>query len=351
MRSSTAGAPTTTQPAPTTTEVPKPLVPFYAADPPRQLTVEYADTNPPDPEYYGPGLYQLWATKDASATSGSWFSLMTYPGGVGNIFAVDAYRVQTDQMSISISHLPGGQTSTQLMPTKSSTVTMTSFGLTDDAIVRLAQSIDIVRSHVQFTDRALLADYRLLSTVHPWVALQGNPAEQIFYSDGNDPVGGFGIVVSPRSASTIGGGTLDRQTALRFFLNGATQFDVDGHVATAGEVISEPGVSMATWIASDHIVTVTGTRPIADLVSIAQTVHPVSAEEWAGMQFQATRHNADNNFGNYEQTDPVPISFGTDADSNPWKIEVGIATFGGQRQISWQWDTGGFGTHVIAVTG
>ncbi|HEX3088319.1 MAG TPA: hypothetical protein VHQ23_06660, partial [Ilumatobacteraceae bacterium] len=119
-------------------------------------------------------------------------------------------------------------------------------------------------------------------------------------------------------------------------------------IGTAGSVIGgQPGFTMATWIAGDHIVTVTGTLPVADLVSIAQTVHPVSPEEWAGMQFQATRHSADNNFGNYEQTDPVPISFGTDAAGQPWKVDVSIATFGDERQISWQWDNGGYGNRIV----
>jgi len=344
--STTIAVPTTTLPAPTTTDVPEPVVPFYAASPPREFSIEYADIQSPDANYYGPGIYQLWATKDATAATGSWFSLETYPATVSNVFAVDAYRTQPDQMSIAISHLPGGQTSAQFAPNGTSTVTMTSFGLADPDVIRLAQSIDVVRSHVQFTDRAELADYRLLSTVHPWVALQGNPAEQVAYSDRNDAFGGFAIVVSPRSASTTGGSTLDRQTALRFFLNGAAEFDVDGHIATAGEVIGQPGVAMATWIASDHIVTVTGMRPITDLIGIALTVHPVSAEQWAGMQFQATRHSADNNFGNYEQTPFVPISFGTDANSDPWKVEVGIATFGDQRQVSWQWPAGGFSTRI-----
>ena len=342
----TAGAPTTTQPAPTTTEVPKPLVPFYAAAPPRQLTVEFADTQLPDPNFNGLGSYQLWATEDASATAGSWFSLEMYPGGVSNVYAIDAYRVQTDQMSIAISHLPTGHTMAQFVPKGKPTVTMTSFGLADDAVIRLAQSIDIVRSHVQFTDRAPIADYRLLSTVHPWYSLQGNPAEQIYYSDGNDPIGGFAIIVSPRSASDPGSSTLDRQTAQRFFLDGATTFDVDGHVGVAGEVIGQPGYVMATWIAGDHIVTVAGTRPAPDLISIAQTVHEVSPEEWAGMQFQATRHNADNNFGNFEQTNPIPISFGIDANSKPWKVEVALATFGDQQESSWQWDNSGYSTRT-----
>ena len=156
-------------------------------------------------------------------------------------------------------------------------MSLLSFGLTDDAVIRLASSLDVVRSHLQFTDRAVVEGYQLLSTVQPIVALQGNPAEQIFYSDGNDPVGGFGILVSPRAAGADGS-TLERQNALQFFLDNPTTFDVDGHIGTAGSVIGgQPGFTMATWIAGDHIVTVTGTLPVADLVSIAQTVHPVSA--------------------------------------------------------------------------
>ncbi len=345
----TAHAPTTTVPSPSTTEAPKLLVPFYAANPPRELTIEYADTQPPDPGYYGVASYQLWATQGAAATAGSWFSLTTIPVNASNMFVVDAYRVQTDDASIAISHLPGGQTYAQFEPSGGATVTLTSFGLPDEAVVKLSESVEIVRSRVQLTDRTLVEGYQLLSTVQPYVALQGNPAEQIFYEDGNDPRGGFGIIVSPRSASNPGSSTLDRQTALRFFLNNATTFTVDGHIATAGEIIGQPSFTMATWIANDHIVTVSSTRPVPDLVDIASTVHQVAAEEWAGMQFQATRHSAANNFGNYEQTDPVPISFGTDAAGAQWTINVGIATYGDQREVSWQWDNGGYSTPITAT--
>ena len=42
----------------------------------------------------------------------------------------------------------------------------------------------------------------------------------------------------------------------------------------------------------------------------------------------------------------MPISFGTDANAEPWTINVAIANFGDQRQVSWQWDNGGFGTQI-----
>ena len=40
------------------------------------------------------------------------------------------------------------------------------------------------------------------------------------------------------------------------------------------------------------------------------------------MQLQATQHRGDNNFGKYEETEPVAVSFGTDADASPWTITV-----------------------------
>ena len=63
-----------------TTTVPDGVVPYYAADPPREFTVTYANVQQLDHAPYVGYGYQLWATDGASATSGSWFSVMTYPG-------------------------------------------------------------------------------------------------------------------------------------------------------------------------------------------------------------------------------------------------------------------------------
>ena len=104
----TGPAPTTTIPAPTTT-VAATLVPYYSARPPRQYTVSYAATNEPDPNYYGDGTYELWATDQASAGSGAWFSIETQQGA-SSLFALDAYRVKTDDGPIGVTHVPSGHT-------------------------------------------------------------------------------------------------------------------------------------------------------------------------------------------------------------------------------------------------
>jgi hypothetical protein len=336
--SSTSLAPTTTVPAPTTTE-PKPIVPYYGANPPRDFTVQYADIQDPDQNYYGPGNYQLWATPQAAATSGAWFSIEAFIAGPEWLYAIDAYRVQSGEQFIAISHLATGQSLAQFSVNRTLAVTLTAFGWNDQDLVRLALSIGADGDDVKLTDMSLIPDYQMISFVPPWLAVQGIPTEQIFYVSSHDLNGGVGISVAQRPSTSAGGATLDRQIALRFLLDHTTPFDVDGHVAVAGSVVGQRDFALATWIAKDHIVTVSGSMTVPELIAIARTVHQLSSEEWDGLQFQAIRHNADNN---YRLTDPMPVSFGTDGESEPWTIDVAMVTFPNQQQIMWEWDGRGF---------
>ena len=110
--STTVAHPATTIPTPTTTIAPQ-LVPYYSANPPREYTVAYAATNDPDPEnYFGNGTYELWATDEADANSGAWFSIETQRNA-SPLFAIDAYRAETDEGSIAISHSQSGHSTLQ----------------------------------------------------------------------------------------------------------------------------------------------------------------------------------------------------------------------------------------------
>ena len=329
----------TTQPIPTPTTVAPPVVPYYAADPPREFTVEAADfvalqRSPSDAQ----GNYQLWATPDASGTSGSWFSIYSNQVGGDSLLAVDAYRVQSDDRPMAISRTSTGQSVVQYFVNRSVSITLTAFGWSDADLVRLAQSVIADDGDVSLADPSLVDGYQLITSVQPWLAVMGTPSEQIYYASSNDPDGGVGVNVAKRPPPSAGGATLDRQIALQFLLDHQTQFEVDGHIAVAGATTDQFQVSLASWIAGDHIVTVYGAVPVSQLISIARTVHQVSFESWNGMQFQAARYSSDNNFGNYQETDPLPVSFGTDAAGQPWAIQVSIATFPKHREANWHWD-------------
>ena len=340
--STTAAAPTTTQPVTTTTE-PPPLVPYYAANPPREFTVQFAEFTDPDRNFFAPNKYQLWATDGATATSGSWFAIESNRGSPGPELAFEAHRVQSGQRSIAISHPTAGQSLAQFSINRFTQVSLTSFGLNDDELLRVATSVTTQGDGVKVNDAAVVVGYRMISTVQPLLAVQGNPAEEVFYSSNDILRGGFSLSISPQLEPGDGGSTLDRQLALRFLLDHPTPFSVDGHPAVAGAIAGQQDQAMATWIAGDHIVTVTAVMTVPELLGIARTVHQVSSQEWNGMIFQASRRTNRTVFGNVDQGTPVTVSFGTDSASEPWKVDVVVQTFSDQQQILWQWDTNAIG--------
>ena len=201
-------------------------------------------------------------------------------------------------------------------------VTMTAFGITDERLVDLARSITVVSGGVHLNDDSVFPSFRRVTGVHPLLALQGFPAEQVYYQSNTDLGNGISLDVSPRTPPTQGGSTLDRQIAIRFYLDHPTPFSVDGHVAAAGSVVGQPTLAVATWVAGDHIVTLSGTTTVPELITIARTVHQVPDSEWNGMQLQADRHLADNNYENFDQTPPTAVASGTDGVAKDWVIRV-----------------------------
>jgi hypothetical protein len=336
---------TTLPPAPTTTIAP-PVVPYYSADPPREFSVQYAQYVDPGHQFSPSGSYQLWATPDASGTNGSWFSIYSLSDGSSLLYAVDAYRVQPSDQPMAISHNSTGHSVVQFSVNSSVSITLTAFGWSDPDLVRLAQSIVADGENVSLADPSLIDGYQLVTSVQPWVAVQGNPAEQLFYASNTNPDRGIGVTVALRPPTNAGGATLDRQIALRFLLDHATPFDVDGHMAVAGVTTDQRDFALASWISGDHIVTVSAAMSVPELIAVARTVHEVSFEAWNGMQFQAARYDSDNNFGNYQESKPLPVSFGTDATGQAWSIQVSIATYPKHREVTWHWDGNLFGGRV-----
>ncbi len=342
---STTISPPTTQPAPPTTD-PQPVVPYYSADPPREFRIQFAEIGESGQPPFLLGDYQLWATPDATATSGSWFSIESERTGRQPLTAVDAFRVPTADQTMAISRLASGQSRIQFSIDNVRSATITAFGWADDDLVRLAQSVEMneptpAGSNVWPSDPTLIGDFRLLSTVHPYLAVFADPVEQVYYSDGSAPRRGFALAVvhlDPRGGDPA---ITDRQIALRFFLDRTTPFEVDGHSAVAGVVAGQPDQAVATWIAGDHMVSISGTLSMQEAITIARTVHEVSSNEWDGMKFQASRNGNGFN-GDYTQSEPRAVSSGTDADGSQWIVHVSMTTFTGEQPgVDWKWSLGG----------
>jgi hypothetical protein len=328
-----------TSPRAPTTTIPAATVPYYAASPSRESTVQYANMQVLDHAPFLGYAYQLWATDGASAASGSWFSVATYRG-VSSSNVPNAYRVQTDRSSIAISHTAGGQSITQFNVESRFGVAVTSFGWNDDDLVRLAGSVQTDGRSISFSDSWFSSDHVMLTSVQPWLTVQSIPAEQISYAPSDDPTAKVVITIGKRVQGFEGGATRERQIALRFLLDRTTPFDVDGRSAVAGVIVGQRDDAMATWIDNDNVITVTAAMPLPELIAIARTVHQVSPSEWEAMKVRAL-WNAD------ARSQIVPaqessVASGVDASSQPWSIQVTTSQLGRQQQINWRWKENGF---------
>lgn len=338
---STTVATRATTPTKSTSDAAAPTVGYYAADPPRGYSVQYANLQPLDHAPFTGYAYELWATPGSSATSGQWFSVVTYRGS-STLAAHDAYRVQAGRLSIAISHTAARQAVTQFTEDGRLGVTITSFGWSDEDLVRLATSVQADERSIGFTDAWFDANHDLLSMVQPWLAVQSVPAERVAYVSSSDPDDGVVITVG-RPLQPYEGGTAEaRQIALRFLLDGATPFTVDGQPAIAGGIVSQAGRALATWVAGEHVITVSAAMPVSQLIAVARTVHEVPANEWDSMKFQAINSQMGN--PRYDQSVALQISSGTDRDARPWSISVATATSGAQTQINWSWQSNGLWT-------
>ena len=312
-------------------------IPFFAADPPATFRVHYANVQAFDHALTPTSAYELWATKGASANSGSWFSVTTTPRA-STLSAPNAYRVSTDRAMIAISHVTGGQTITQFT-VEGFGVSITSFGWSDDDLVRLAGSLHPSGKGVEFTDSWFAPGHRIVSTVEPWLAVQSIATEQISYVSTDDPTATVAITVGRRLQSFDRGAAGDRYFALRFLLEDSTRFDVNGLPAVAGAIVGRNDDAMATWIDGDNVITVSSPMPVSDLIDIARTVHQVTPSEWERMQTEALQVNSPRSAIVPSQ---VPsISSGADADSQPWSIGVTMSYSGRQRQVNWRWEGSG----------
>ncbi|HEY7626013.1 MAG TPA: hypothetical protein VH761_03055, partial [Ilumatobacteraceae bacterium] len=339
--SSTTAVTSTTRPAPTTTAAPKPPVPYYSIDPPRGFRVQYVSREELHGSYGGGGMYQLWATDGATSTSGSWFAISYYnDGGIEGSVLLDGYRIESERGALSLAHVGSGQSVVQLA-SRNGILQITAFGVADDDLVRLAESIviDTSSSTVSPGDEGLVAGFTLLSTVEPWRAYQGDPVEQLYYTTTGDPLANLSLTISPVPQADQERPLPDRRVASRFLLERATSFTVDGHEAIAGEVANSDGYAMASWVDGDYVITVGGTLSVPDLIQVARTVHTVSASDWRGMEFQAQVNSmeAGGQSTDYTESRRSTVADGAGTDGEAWTIEASIGTYGTIRSINWYW--------------
>ena len=114
--------------------------------------------------------------------------------------ATDVSIQDDDGKTLAIAH-DRGQITADMSNDRSSSVEITAVGWTDEEVVRLAQSLRLDSAGASFTDPSITAGYEMITTVQPWLTVQGLASEQIVAqaSRGEDAV--VGHLEALRSAS------------------------------------------------------------------------------------------------------------------------------------------------------
>jgi hypothetical protein len=341
----------TTVPA-TTSPVPAPRAPYYAAEPPRQFKLISVEENDQAVPMVDSGGYQLWTKPGTSGAQGEWFSLNYYFGAMGESIATNAYRIDTGNGHTLVSITAPGRLGVQLGDA-SGTLDIESFGWSAADLLALAQSVTVDAGVPSFPPSSLTDGYEMASSVDPWMALEGVPVEQIFYAASDDPTSSLSLMVSPVPDMDAAEFANARQVAVRALLDHATAFTVDGVpgvAGVAGQVIGGD-FSLATWLVDDYIVSLSARMTAPQLIEIAQSVHTVSDAEFRGMQFQAIHNTSELNATSVQHnvTNSVPLWTQTMPSGQELTISVGMETNGSTRLVDWWWGLGSGGYSTTAT--
>ena len=248
---------------------------YYVADPPIGFEMYLAETrnergvdtadleNAPEAE--------LWATPDATATSGSWFVVSRGPQ---HSTGRNSFRKIVDATEVIFEHDPSsGQT--RLSFTKDGNeMAITAFGWIDRQLVRLVRSVNIDDPVIGFSDGFFTADHKRVLLADPASALFGLPVTRVGYTTG------LPAEMAEHFTITVAGDNIaDEPLVAAFALTDATKFTVGGQPAIVGQWSADPAQTTAQWHDGDRLITLQGNLDASRLEAIAQTVHESSIPE------------------------------------------------------------------------
>ena len=315
-------APTT---APSTTATSSPIVPvppavalvspeYYVADPvPAGFTMHFAETlgmggNTAD--FTDGGTVELWATADATSTTGSWFVVSR---GTHHTTGRNAYRTVVGSTEVVLEHdLASGQS--RLSFTKDGNeMEVTAFGWADRQLLRLVASTYVSDSTIRYHDPFFTTDHQLQMHTDPVTAVYGLPVAWVGYTTAI-PAG----LAESFTITVAGYSSVDRDVTTRFALRDLTTFTVGGLPAIVGHSAVDPRVSIVQIRDDERLITLRGTVDAPRLAAIAATVHPSENADVA--QLLDNSRPAPSLFAS--SGPPRAIASGMLADGLPWTVQV-----------------------------
>ena len=248
---------------------------YYVADLPRGFSMYLAEARGEggvDPaEFADNGQAELWATPDATATTGSWFVVSQ---GDQHATGRNSYRLIVDGMEVVFEHDPAsGQT--RLSFTKDGNpMAITSFGWIDRQLVRLVRSVNIDNSEIRFTDGFFTSDHQRVLQADPATAMFGLPAARVGYATG------LPAELAENFTITVAGDDVHDLARVRSFaLTKPRQFNVGTLPGIVGQLAADPSITVAQWHDGDRLISMQGNFDADRLEAFAQSVHSSPAAQ------------------------------------------------------------------------
>jgi hypothetical protein len=276
------------------------------------------------------GTVELWATPDATSTTGSWFVVSR---GTHHTTGRNAYRTVAGSTEVVVEHdLASGQS--RLSFTKDGNeMEVTAFGWADRQLLRLVDSTYVVDSTIRYHDAFFTTDHQLQLHTDPATAVYGLPVAWVGYTTAI-PAG----LAESFTITVAGYSSVDRDVITRFALRDLTAFTVDGLPAIVGHSAVDPRVSIVQLSDGERLITLRGTVDAPRLAAIAATVHPSPNADVAQLL-----DNSSLAPSFFASSGPHRnIASGMLADGWPWTVQVSA------RNVA---DTGGGYTWWIGQPG
>ena len=261
-------------------------------------------------DFAGGDPAQLWATVDASATTGSWFVISQ---GTHHATGRNSYRTIVDGFEVVIEHDPPSGQSRVSFTKDGQPLEITSFGWVDRQLVRLVRSVSVASSVIRFSNPFFTTDHRQLLEVDPATALFGQPASRVGYSTAVPPA-----LAQHFTITVAADHTTDRATVTRFALTGVSPLKLGDRSAIVGRSSADPTMAVVQWNDGKRLITVEGNLAPDQLSTVAKTIHQGSSSE-VQKQLGSTRAIQ------ALQTPPDTIASGMLADGWAWAIQVSVA--------------------------
>ena len=242
---------------------------YYVATPPTGYSMYLAEargetgSNPAD--FDDDPEAELWATPDATATSGSWFVVSR---GSQHSTGRNSYRTIVDGDEVTFEHDPdSGQT--RLSFTKNGQeMAITAFGWVDRQLVRLVRSVNLDNSVIRFSNAFFTSDHARVLRADPVNALFGLPVARVGYTSA------LPTALADHFTITVSGdNVVDDALLLKFALTNTTRFTVGDLPAVVGQSSADALVTIAQWRDGERLITMSGNLDATHLEAIAQTVH------------------------------------------------------------------------------